>query len=60
MKEREVLRKPKGFLLREDLHEQLKAYCKDRGLVLYRVVEDIIEDFLADKNVKCARENKLL
>ena len=52
MKKRDVERKPFSCIMREELHVQLKVYCKSKGVVLYRVVEDIIEEFLSDKNVE--------
>ncbi len=44
------------IVISKTLHALLKRYCRDRGLVMQKLVDDIIEEFLDDTYDRFARK----
>lgn len=46
----------KHLVISETLHALLKRYCRERGLVMQKLVDDIIEEFLDGTYDRIARK----
>jgi hypothetical protein len=42
----------KSFLIKDEIHSQLKKYCDEKGLKINKMVEIMIIKYLKDENDK--------